>query len=293
MTLHDSTGATIATKSMTLAPTSFLQSGLAQLFPDIGSRSYDVLSMRLTASAEDAVSAYASVIDNESQDPIYVQARPGAMGNELTIPVIGRAPGANGTFWRSDVTLFNPTGSRLSLTVRYDGATRSIALDSGDTVVLADVVGTQFGRSSGTGALKVSWSGNSGPVVTSRTYTSTTTNATFGQSIDPVSSFSSSAFVTGLRGDSAYRSNLGFVNGGGETETFQVILLSNYGSELGRKSVTLAAGAQMQTALTALFPGASSTAFTLQVTGDANAKLFVYGSMVDNLSGDPVFYAGQ
>jgi hypothetical protein len=293
MTLYDSTGATIATNSMALAANSFLQSGLAQLFPAIGSRSYEVLSMRLSASAEDAVSAYASVIDNDSQDPIYIQARPGAVGSELTIPVIGRAPGANETFWRTDVTLFNPSASRLSLALRYEGATKFIAIDAGDTVFLADVVYSQFGRSSGTGALNVSWSGFSGPVVTSRTYTSTTTNATFGQSIDPVSSFSSSAYVTGLRGDGAYRSNIGFVNGGGETETFQVILLSVYGTELGRKSVTLAAGGQTQMALTALFPGASSTAFTLQVAGDANAKLFVYGSMVDNISGDPVFYAGQ
>lgn len=294
MILQDSTGATIATTSTTLAPNSFRQSGLAQFFPAIGSRSYDVLSMRISAGAEDAVSVYASVIDNESQDPIYVQARPGAKGSELTIPVAGRAPGANGTFWRTDVTLFNPTGSRLTLALRYDGATRWIALDGGDTVVLADVVSSQFGRSSGMGALKVSWSGTSGPVVTSRTYTSMLgTSATFGQSIDPVTSFSRSAFVTGLRGDSAYRSNIGFVNGGSETETFQVILLSAFGSELGRKAVTLPAGAQTQSALNALFPGASSTAFTVQVAGDADARLFVYGSMVDSLSGDPVFYAGQ
>jgi len=27
--------------------------------------------------------------------------------------------------------------------------------------------------------------------------------------------------------------------------------------------------------------------------GDANAKLFAYGSMIDNASGDPVFFAGR
>src|SRR5258707_11817585 len=29
-------------------------------------------------------------------------------GSELTIPAVGRAPGGGGTFWRSDVTFFNP-----------------------------------------------------------------------------------------------------------------------------------------------------------------------------------------
>ena len=132
-----------------------------------------------------------------------------------------------------------------------------------------------------------------GPIATSRTYTTVTTGGTFGQSIDPVTSFTSRTFVPGLRNDGSYRSNLGFVNGGTTNETFTVRLLSPAGAQLAQTNLTLAAGAQVQYSVPSLFPGFSGSQFTLQVEGNAGARLFAYGSMVDNISGDPVFFAGH
>ena len=239
------------------------------------------------------ISAYASVVDNRTQDPIYIQARPAETGGSLTIPVVGRSTGANGTFWRSDLTFFNTSPNAVTLTLRYNGAAKSLFIGGSDTAVVDDVM-SEFGLTSSSGALQVEWSASSGPVVTSRTYTSVAGGGTYGQSIDPVAAFASRAFVPGLRNDGSYRSNVGFVNGGSETEFFQVILLSPSGTELARKGMTLIPGQQMQTSVTALFPNVSLPAgFTMQAEGDANAKLFAYGSMVDNASGDPVFFAGR
>jgi hypothetical protein len=202
----------------------------------------------------------------------------------LTIPVVGRAPGVNGTFWRSDVTLYNPSASSVTLTLRYAGATKSLFLGGNDTTVLSDVL-SQFGLTSSSGALQVTWT-SPVPVVTSRTYTTVDDR----RHIRPVDRsrrrVRSAAFVPGLRNDGSYRSNIGFVNGGSETEVFAVTLLSPSGTELARNNVTLAAGQQMQTSVAALFPNASLPAgFTLQAEGDGNAKLFAYGSMVDNIVG--------
>jgi hypothetical protein len=61
---------------------------------------------------------------------------------------------------------------------------------------------------------------------------------------------------------------------------------------MARTIVTLGAKEQMQTSVDALLPGAFG-AFTLAVRGDGGAKLFAYGSMIDNDSGDPVFFAGR
>jgi hypothetical protein len=249
--------------------------------------------MRIAATSSDAISAYASVVDNLTQDPVYFQARPAETASSLTIPVVGRAPGANSTFWRSDLTLFNTNPNAVTFTLRYNGATRSLFVGGNDTAVVADVL-SEFGLTSSSGALQVSWSSSTGPVVTSRTYTSVATGGTYGQSIDPVDAFAAHVFVPGLRNDGSYRSNIGFVNGGSEAELFTVTLLSPAGNELARNMVSLAAGQQMQTSVAALFPNASLPAgFTLQAEGDANAKLFAYGSMVDNASGDPVFFAGR
>ncbi|HEX2061229.1 MAG TPA: PKD domain-containing protein [Thermoanaerobaculia bacterium] len=292
LTLYNETGSVLASKSVVIPANSFQQSPLSAYFPAVDGGAYDVLTMRLSAASQDAVSAYASVVDNKTQDPIYIQAIPSATGGSLTIPVVGRAPGANGTFWRSDVTLFNPSSTAVALSLRYNGSAKTLLLGGGDTQVLADIV-AQYGHSSGSGTLQVSWSSATGPVVTSRTYT-TANGGTYGQSIDPVPAFATRMFVPGLRNDAEYRSNVGFVNGGSEQEVVAVTLLSPSGTELARKNVTLSAGQQVQYGVTALFDGVSiPSGFTLVAEGDANARVFAYGSMVDNASGDPVFFAGR
>lgn len=293
LTLYDASGATVGTANVTVPASNFSQQPLASYFPAVSGRSYDVLSMRVAADAAEALSAYASVIDNTSQDPIYVQAVPAPASGSLTLPVVGRAPGVNGTFWRSDVAFFNPTGNRINVDVRYAGQTKTLSLPSRDTVVLEDVL-SEFGQSSGQGSLGVSWTaGEFGPVVTSRTYTTTVGAGTYGQSIDPVASFASDVFVPGLRNDGSYRSNVGFVNGGTTSESFFVTLLSAAGTELGTTVLTLTPGQQWQASISSMFPDVPQGSFTLAVRGDGDARLFAYGSMVDNLSGDPVFFAGR
>jgi len=129
--------------------------------------------------------------------------------------------------------------------------------------------------------------------VTSRTYTSVIGGGTYGQSIDPVAAWSREAFVPGLRMTSTYRSNVGFVNGGDAVIGVDVRLISPFGVELGRTTISLAAKSQIQYSVAALFPSATSAGtFTLQATASA-PTLFAYGSMVDNDSGDPVFFGGR
>ncbi len=291
LTLYSRTGSTIATKNVALPARSFQQSALWALFPEVQGQSHSALTMKVATNTADAVSGYASVVDNRTQDPVYIQAVPATVGNSLTIPVVGRTPGANSTFWRSDVTLFNPSTNDLRVTLRYGNAERTLVLDGRDTEVLDDIL-SAFDLTSGSGPLLVSWEGD-GPVVTSRTYTTTEGGGTFGQSIDPMGSLKRTMFVPGLRNDGSFRSNIGFVNGGDETETFSVIILSPSGTELARSMVTLGPKAQVQQSVSSLFPNVNSSSFTLMMEGDANAQLFAYGSMVDNASGDPVFFAGQ
>jgi PKD repeat protein len=292
LTLYNAIGNTLATRNVTLPAGSFQQSGLAAYFPVVEGGSYDVLTMKLVAASQSAVSAYASVVNNRTQDPIYIQAVPSAGGNTRVLPVVGRAPGVNGTFWRSDVTLFNPSAANLTVSLRFNNATQQLALGGGDTVVLADVL-SRFGQTAGSGTLQMSWTGTA-PVVTSRTYTSVEGGGTYGQSIDPVAAFGQRMFVPGLRHDDDFRTNVGFVNGGNETESVTVTLLSPFGVELGRTTINLQPGVQAQYSVTGLFPNAAVGAgFTLYAEGDANAQLFAYGSIVDNDSGDPVFFAGR
>lgn len=301
LTLLNADGSTLATTNVTLPASNFQQAALGAYFPAVNGGSYNALSLRITAISAGAVSGYASVVDNVTQDPIYIQAIPAATGGSLTLPAVGRVAGANGTYWRSDVTFFNPSRDRLVVNARFlaagadnrNVAAKSLVLNGGETVVVADLL-NMMGISSGNGALEVFWSGATGPVVSSRTYTTVTTGGTYGQSIDPLSSFARDIYVPGLRADGSYRSNAGFVNGSSDSIPVTVRLLASTGQELASTTITLAPKSQQQYSVNALFPNVNTAGvFTLHAATSAGAKLFAYGSMVDNGSGDPVFFAGR
>src|SRR5581483_9938186 len=178
--------------------------------------------------------------------------------------------------------------------LRYQASTLPVTLLPNQTVVLNDVL-LRFGVASGSGALELFWSGT-GPVIASRTYTTAAAGGTYGQSIDATQSFSSDSYVPGLRSDSAFRSNAGFVNGSDTTIGVTATLLSSGGQTLATAFVQLGPRAQSQSSLAALFPTVNVAALgtvTLQAHTDNGAVLFAYGSLVDNVSGDPVFFAGQ
>lgn len=303
LTLYDANGNVIATTTVTVPQSNFQQSSLASFFPAVNGRLYSALSMRVDCNAPNAVSAYASVIDNRTQDPIYIQAIPPPNGSELTIPAVGRAPGIAGTFWRSDVTLFNPGVTTLTVALRYlaagqdnrNVASQTVNVPPSRTVVIADVT-QALGISSGSGALRVLWNAATGPIVTSRTYTTTVNGGTYGQSIDPVTSFANDSYVPGLRADSSFRSNAGFVNGGDAQMTVTATLLSDNGAVIGTTEIGLSPRSQVQFAIGALFPAANNPragTLTLLAHTDGSPTLFAYGSIIDNASGDPVFFGGQ
>jgi|GEM_PF-500662 len=303
LTLYDASGNVIATAAVTVPENNFQQSSLGTFFPSVNGRSFSALSMRVDSATPNAVSAYGSVIDNRTQDPVYIQAIPAPHGSELTIPAVGRAPGVAGTFWRSDVTLFNPGLTTLTVSLRYlaagqdnrSAASQNVSIPPSRTVVIADVA-QALGITSGSGALQVLWNAAAGPIVTSRTYTTTEGGGTYGQSIDPVTSFANDSFVPGLRSDSSFRSNVGFVNGGDTQLTVTATLLSDTGATLGTTQIGLSPRSQVQYSIGALFPSADSPrtgTLTLLAHADGPANLFAYGSIVDNASGDPVFFGGR
>jgi len=303
LTLFDSNGNAMGGTGTTIPANNFSQGTLASFFPSVNGLQLAGLTMRVQAASSGAISAYASVIDNRTQDPVYIQAAPLRSGTEQVIPAVGRSGGANGTFWRSDVTLFNPNASTMTLALRYLPAnadnsaplTRTMTIGAGRTVVIADLLLSWFGLSGGTGALSIGWGGGNGPIVTSRTYTSVAAGGTFGQSIDPVGGFGTDAWVPGLRSDFAFRSNVGFVNSGASTIGVSLALVASNGQTLATGFVALPPRSMTQGSVANYFPNVdlgSLGSFTLQAHCDAGT-LFAYGSIVDNNSGDPVFYAGQ
>ena len=90
LTLVDGNGNTLGTSTVVVPASNFSQASLASFFPSVNGGNFASLSMRITAGAPGALSAYASVIDNRTQDPVYLQATAVRSGSRSIIPAVGR-----------------------------------------------------------------------------------------------------------------------------------------------------------------------------------------------------------
>ncbi|HVR41384.1 MAG TPA: hypothetical protein VMU84_19975 [Thermoanaerobaculia bacterium] len=109
------------------------------------------------------------------------------------IPVAGVVHGANNTFFRTDIAITNTTGSQASALLTYlprggTAVTQTISLGAKQSTVVADVIGTLFGvTTDGIGYLYLAPT-TGGFVVTSRTYTTGSSNpASFGTGVPTLS----------------------------------------------------------------------------------------------------------
>jgi len=305
MTTFDTSGSPLGQSSTFLEPRTFRQTPLTTLFPSTIFPA-GTISLRITASTPSALTAYASVVDNRTQDPTYMPAVAAIEAQDIFIPVVGRTAGASGTYWRSDVTLFSPGSQSMTVTMRFLESGRdnsavagsTFSLPPGRTTVLTDVV-EWLGRSSGNGALQLTFEGSLvNPIVTSRTYTMSENGGTYGQAIDPavVGQFGLDRYVAGLKSDSSFRSNLGFVNRASAPIGVHVTLLAGDGRQVATAFVEIPARSQTQMPVASLFPQTDALNlgnFLIRARTIAPSSLFTYGSVVDNSTGDPVFIAGE
>jgi hypothetical protein len=303
--LKGSDGTSLGSVSVTLPAKSFRQQALTALFAAEGIGSLTSGTLKITASAANALFAYASIIDNESQDPIYLPAAAAPTGQRLILPAIARAAGSSGTFWRTDLTLHNHRSSAMSLDLRLVPGSfapavepvRQLTLQPGETFTIADVVGW-FGASAGVGGLTVDWSGLKGPVVASRTYTdSADDGGTFGQGVRGVPVLTATRLtIPGLRSDTLFRTNIGLGNAGSDPAELTLRLFRADGSESSRRPViVLQPREQLQYGAAQLFDELATESLAgYSIIIDSTAPgLYAYGSVVDNASGDPIFILAE
>ena len=259
-----------------------------------------------TLDPADRVAVYASVVDNRTGDPIFVA--PAAVSTEpLFVPAVAHLAGHNGTLWRSEleVCALADTGVRIELWLRGSDPPATppsvdFLLAAGGCVRSPDVVSELFGRG-GAGALRIV--PDTGAVIAaSRTYTSGDAGS-YGQLVPAIPAArvpSQEAWrVQGLRESAdptrGFRSNLGLLN----LEDHEVeVYLRLGGAEpyttLREESLTLAPHEQRQ--LDRVLAGlgevdAASALVTVPGIWDGS-RVIVYGSLVDNVTGDPSLLQG-
>jgi hypothetical protein len=240
---------------------------------------------------------------------------------EQLVPVIGNGPGANGTYWRSDLFFYNPSTAVMDITYRRvstPDVTRTMSLAPHASTVIRDVLAELGGGPSGDGVT------NDGILITapyrwgsqlsaySRTYTLSADGGTFGQAVPAVpsrlgytnhhSEFIStgdssmaghSMIILDKRNYGQYRHNIGVVNDTGTA--INVRLRYGVVSSLPvtdpdlERTITVPAHTVSNTNLEQLFPErvVRTRSPRIWITADTPAPIWL--SIVDNITGDATF----
>jgi subtilisin-like proprotein convertase family protein len=256
------------------------------------------------------VIAYGSVVDNGSGDAIFVpgwtfdwQVLP--YNVPFVVPAVIRAPGVNGTSWRSDLRVMNRStlaGQRVALTfipASGTGArTVEITIPAGGTAVLDDVLRTLFSIDDGRGSIEITTVGGSdtrsGLAVTSRTWTQGTTGS-FGQfipagsALEAISVNDPQSSLVHVDSNSRFRCNVGLTEIDGVATTVRVRLVDAAGTEKFSTAMPVPPRGNVQFNLAAAgAPAISNARLTFEVI-EGEGRILPYASVIDNATGDPIF----
>lgn len=221
----------------------------------------------------------------------------GVSNYDTLIPAVAHAQGALDTNWRSDLIATNLGNERALISMSYEVSGRNpitveTALEPGETRRWSDVVASAFSPDS-TGVIELESSRKL--IVTVRTYSLGASGGSFGQflpGLRPGDGFQkgTTACVAGLREDDHFRSNLGLVNLGSEVLSFRVRLYDMNGDQIGedlQRNLPAHGWKQIDRVLVAAGAGEQELAYALIDVLSSGAEGWAYGSVVDNLTGDP------
>jgi len=306
----DSKGNALGTIQRAVAARSALQLGDAELSAELALADLPDFYCRVQGDGVHPLFASASVVDNQSQDPIFVAGQDGSRrtGGVTTLPAVASLHGASGTFFHSDVRVLNLGASAAEVTAVYrcwDGGcgkvTATFSAVPGQQLAFDDIVASLFGAPETAGAVEF-WSASAPLVITSRLYTPSKPAPTVGMFVPGLAR--SQAFPTQVlpslshSADPAagFRTNVGIFNANPVDQTVTLSAYDPAGRLLGRltRSFGPRAVVQFGDADLARAFGIHSDApdFYCTIAADRGLPLFAYAVVVDNRSQDPMFVAG-
>jgi hypothetical protein len=253
------------------------------------------------------VTAYASVVDNHTNDPLLVNGtKVGAtQASRFTIPGVADLNTGLAS-WRSDLRLFNPSQVQVPATLTFYPAehpelskSAPLMLNAGEVRSLDNVLQSLFSTTNAGGSVQVTTASPAPLVVTARTYNQTA-EGTFGQFIpavtasDAVGSTDRALNILQVEASDRFRTNLGLAEVTGKPATVEVSVVVPDSKVTPKILFNLAANEFRQ------LPVLSS----LGLTNTYNARLVVkvtngegrvtaYGSVIDMQTQDPTYVPAQ
>jgi Carboxypeptidase regulatory-like domain len=221
---------------------------------------------------------------------------------ELFVVAAANSAGANGTYFRTDLTVLNLSSAapaQLALTWLPSGGgdnsgQQPVAREvpAGAQVVFPDAVANLFGAGGG-GAIRIL---SSEPLaVSTRTFTPAASGGTFGLGIPGAgrSRTIQSGRLTGITVDTISRTNVGFLNPSATPLTIALTLFDAAGATIATGSVTLEAFGQFQASTIASYLDLSGPVQNASLRMTAPLPFFAYATVIDQVTGDASFFAAD
>ncbi len=225
---------------------------------------------------------------------VYVNQPGITEGRRYLVAGVAETSGAAGSNWKTNLAIANRLAgtAQLTLVYRHDGgeSTRTADVPTGQVVEYENAAAELFGVPDSSGAVEVR---SLFPViVTARTFNDTA-GGTYGQFLPGVEMFDGllagqTAALSQLRSSSDFRTNVGFVNFGGDTAVVQTRLHDGNGQPV--------AGGPLTDSVPPWGWHQRNRAFgstvcegcyaTVSLAG-GEGPIWAYASVVDNHSGDP------
>jgi hypothetical protein len=256
------------------------------------------------------ISAYASVIDNRTNDPLLVSPVLKSSVSSTRYVIPGVADTSNGVQnWRTDMRLFNASSTAVAATLVYyaqrgdstPSKSIDISLKPGEVLPIDNALQSFFGLSATGGAVQIVTATTSSIIATARTYTNDqATSGTYGQfipAVTPAQSVGSgdrALQVLQLEQSSRFRTNVGLAETTGNPVTLEVTVTLPDSRVTPKTQITLGANEFIQIpVLTSL---GLTNAYNARVSVKAisgTGKATAYGSVIDQATGDPTYVPAQ
>jgi hypothetical protein len=304
-------GAPLATRTLTLKPGE--QQQINNFIADSGIPTLQDgrIEVEITSNTG-AVTAYASVLDNLTTDPLAVApvAVDQISSTRYTLPgVADLNNGANN--FHSDVRIFNGGTSDVTANLTYYPINLTAAptqaapvlIRAGEMKVFDNMLPAFFNVRDGAGSLVVTTATPSSLVVTGRTYTDVVGGGTYGQFIPGVMPEEGLGLgdrpleVLQIEQTDQFRSNLGLVELTGTPVTVRVTL------HIPDSKVTASADLELrgnefrqEGRIVDKFMGAGAQTYNARVSVrvvGGSGRVAAYSSVIDNKSLDPTYVPGQ
>ena len=258
-------------------------------------------------SGSGKVTAYASVLDNRTADPLLVSPVTLDQTGNTKWVVPGVADLSNGAAnWQTDIRIFNAGAAPADLTLTFisqnggEPKTASVTLQPGEVRQLDKAVSTLFGTTQDGGAMHIASATPARLIATARTYNQTT-QGTYGQFISAVTPNDSAGVgsrplqLLQVEESARYRSNIGFAEVTGKPVTLEVSIVPPDNKFTATVEVQLAANEfrQLNSMVAALGLGEVHNAriSVRAIAGEGRAT--TYASVIDAKTNDPTYVPAQ